>query len=48
MNTFRIQEKCFKRDSVLDWEPMQVLTGGGDVFPGPCELGLWQLSFQQI
>ena len=27
---------------------MQVLKVGGDVFPGLCELGLWQLPFGNI
>ena len=35
MKTFKNQRKHFKSDLVLDWEPMQVLKGGGDVFPGP-------------
>ena len=35
MKTFKNQEKCFKSDPILDWEPVQVLKGGGDVFPGP-------------
>ena len=35
MKTFENQKKCFKSDSVLDWEPTQVLKGGDDVFPGP-------------
>ena len=34
MKTFKNQEKCFKSDAILDWEPVQVLKGGGDVFPG--------------
>ena len=35
MKTFKNHKKCFKSHSVLDWEPMQVLKGGGDVFLGP-------------
>ena len=34
MKTFKNQEKCFKSDPLLDWEPVQVLKGGGDVFLG--------------
>lgn len=32
MKTFKKQKKCFKGDPILDWEPAQVLKGGGDVF----------------
>ena len=35
MKTFKNQEKCFKSHPMLDWEPVQVLKGGGDVFPEP-------------
>ena len=28
MKTFKNQEKCFKSDPILDWEPAQVLKGG--------------------
>ena len=33
MKTFK-KQKCFKSDPVLDWEPVQVLKGEVDVFPG--------------
>ena len=35
MRTFKNHKNCLKSDQILDWEPVQVLKGGGDVFPGP-------------
>ena len=35
MKTFKNQEKSFESDLLLDREPVQVLKGGVDVFPGP-------------
>ena len=29
MKTFKNQEKCFNSDPILDWEPVQMLEGGG-------------------